>query len=100
MQLMEKGMIETAKKHANAPVPGSDDSAEKQEPAEAAEPEAPTDTSPEDASGPKVDTVPAPTTTGEGEGEAGEDGEDSIDPVQIEMRRERAKRILKALGAR
>lgn len=88
-------MIETAKKHANAPVPGVEESApavteESGESKEADVVEG-TETVKDDEKL-KAETAPA--------AEEEEDKEDSDDPAQIEMRRERAKRILKALGAR
>lgn len=84
-------MIETAKKHAKAPVPGA-----------AVEEEAAPATGDEEG-----DTAEAAEVPSAGEAEAkdakakeAEEAEESDDPAVVEMRRERAQRILKALGAR
>ena len=92
-------MIETAKKHANAPVPGAEPVPAQ---AQATEEES-VEPKPEavavsegsetviESKEPKGDTTPAAEE---------EEEKESDDPAQIEMRRERAQKILKALGAR
>lgn len=95
-------MIEIAKKHANAPIPGSE------EPKPANENSDPTTTEAfvpepivEESTGEAVSTDPKDKTAETGTGTETEEKEDeSDDPAIVEMRRERAKRILKALGAR
>ena len=88
-------MIETAKKHANAPVPGAEvaPAVEENEGAE----------QPAEAEGAETSEKVMQETGEEKakvDGAAAEEEEESDDPAQIEMRRERAKKILKALGAR
>lgn len=87
-------MIETAKKHANAPVPGTEVPAAVAE-EEAVEPKSEDVTEESEkvaeTKESKADATPA---------EDGEEEKESDDPAQVEMRRERAQKILKALGAR
>ena len=90
-------MIETAKKHANAPVPGAESvpaqttEEESVEPKTEAAPVAEESETVIESKEPKGDTTPAAEE---------EEEKESDDPAQIEMRRERAQKILKALGAR
>lgn len=78
-------MIEKAKKHANAPVPGPEAEKETAEEPVVEEAEAPETQQKEKVAEQQVED---------------EDEEDSQDPALVEMRRTRAQRILKALGAR
>lgn len=84
-RLIGKGMIETAKKHAKASVDEAQPDESERAAVEDALAEDGAETTEAEKEAKKVDEA--------------EEGE-SDDPAVVEMRRERAQRILKALGAR